>query len=124
MKKYELSNEELLKVASDYNNTAIGRRMWIYSKTPYFAGITCIVVYLLLITTGIVNPEMKELLQTFLLGVIIVLGVSFILAGIAEMMYWKQVLLYANELYKEEPKKEVKPRKTVKKTTKKESNKK
>lgn len=124
MKKYELTNEELDKIASDYNNTAIGRRVWLYSKTPYIAGICSIVVYLLLITLGILRPDMKELLQTFLLGVIIVLGVSFILVGISEIMYWKQVLVYANEIYKEEPKKDVKVKKTVKKVTKKESNKK
>lgn len=124
MRKYELSNDELLKVASDFNNTAVGRRIWLYSKTPYLAGIASIVVYLMLITTGIVNPDMKELLQTFLLGVIIVLGVSFMLSGIAEVMYWKQVLEYADEVYKEEPKKEIKVKKTVKKSNKKETNKK
>lgn len=120
MNVYKMDNEKLQKVASDFNNTMYGRRIWLYSKTPEVVGFISLVVYFLLTIYGAKNPEIRETISFFILADIIVLGLSLLLYGFAGVMYWKQVSKYANEVEKEEnaKKKEevvVSPKKTVKK---------
>lgn len=121
MNVYKMDNEKLQKVASDFNNTMYGRRIWLYSKTPEVVGFISLVVYFLLTIYGAKNPEIRETISFFILADIIVLGLSLLLYGFAGVVYWKQVCKYANEVEKEETKKKeevaVSPKKTVKKTS-------
>lgn len=113
MKKYELTNEQVIELSSNFNNTAIGRRIWLYSKIPHILAGATLVFYLMLVITGIISPGLNTTLENFILGDVIVLGISLGLIGISELMYWKEVLKYINEqMPKEEPKKV-----TTKKTT-------
>ena len=48
MNVYKMDNEKLQKVASDFNNTMYGRRIWLYSKTPEVVGFISLVVYIIL----------------------------------------------------------------------------
>lgn len=124
MRKYELTNEQVIEMASNFNNTAIGRRIWLYSKIPHILAGATLVFYLMLVITGITNPGLNTTLENFILGDVIVLGISLGLIAICELIYWKEVLKYINEqIPKEEPKKENK-KNTTKKTTVKQSKKK
>ena len=120
MNVYKMDNEKLQKVASDFNNTMYGRRIWLYSKAPEIIGFISLVLYFVLTIYGSKNPELRDTISFFILADIIVIGLSLLLYGFAGVMYWKQVSKYANEVEKEEnaKKKEevvVSHKKTVKK---------
>ena len=120
MNVYKMDNEKLQKVASDFNNTMYGRRIWLYSKAPEIIGFISLVLYFVLTIYGAKNPELRDTISFFILADIIVIGLSLLLYGFAGVMYWKQVSKYANEVEKEEnaKKKEevvVSHKKTVKK---------
>lgn len=120
MNVYKMDNEKLQKVASDFNNTMYGRRIWLYSKTPEIIGFISLVLYFVLTIYGAKNPELRDTISFFILADIIIIGLSLLLYGFAGVMYWKQVSKYANEVEKEEnaKKKEevvVSHKKTVKK---------
>ena len=66
-------------------------------------------------------PEIKEVVGSYILATVIILGLAVISYGFAKMMYWKQVVSYANELSKIEMMKkelETKVKKTKDKVTK------
>ena len=121
MNVYKMDNEKLQRVASDFNNTMYGRRIWLYSKAPEIVGFISLVLYFVLTIYGSKNPELRDTISFFILADIIVIGLSLLLYGFAGVVYWKQVCKYANELEKEETKKKaeivVSPKKTVKKTS-------
>lgn len=122
MNVYKMDNEKLEKVASEFNNSMYGRRIWLYSKTPEIVGFISLVLYFILTLYGAKNPELSDTISLFILADIIIIGLSLISYGFAGVMYWKQVCKYANEVEKEEnaKKKEevvVSPKKTVKKTS-------
>lgn len=122
MNVYKMDNEKLQKVASEFNNTMYGRRIWLYSKAPEIIGFISLVLYFVLTIYGAKNPELRDTISFFILADIIIIGLSLLLYGFAGVMYWKQVSKYANEVEKEEnaKKKEevvVSPKKTVKKTS-------
>lgn len=126
MKKYELTDEEITKISSDFNNTNIGRKIWLYSKAPHIICITGLVIYLGLIITGIINPEIKDTIAAFIFADLIVLGVSLIGIGITEILYWKEIINYINSKEEEEKEKAKlveKKTKTKKVTSKKETKK-
>ena len=120
MNVYKMDNEKLQKVASEFNNTMYGRRIWLYSKAPEIVGFISLVLYFVLTIYGAKNPELRDTISFFILADIIIIGLSLLLYGFAGVMYWKQVSKYANEVEKEEnaKKKEevvVSHKKTVKK---------
>ena len=122
MNVYKMDNEKLQKVASDFNNTMYGRRIWLYSKAPEIIGFISLVLYFVLTIYGAKNPELRDTISFFILADIIIIGLSLLLYGFAGVMYWKQVSKYANEVEKEENAKKkaeivVSPKKTVKKTS-------
>lgn len=121
MNVYKMDNEKLQKVASDFNNTMYGRRIWLYSKAPEVVGFISLVLYFVLTIYGAKNPELRDTISFFILADIIIIGLSLLLYGFAGTMYWKQVCKYANEVEKEETKKKeevaVSLKKTVKKTS-------
>ena len=122
MNVYKMDNEKLQMVASDFNNTMYGRRIWLYSKAPEIVGFISLVLYFVLTIYGSKNPELRDTISFFILADIIVIGLSLLLYGFAGLMYWKQVCKYTNELAKEEETKKkeevvVSPKKTVKKTS-------
>lgn len=123
MNVYKMDNEKLQRVASDFNNTMYGRRIWLYSKAPEIVGFISLVLYFVLTIYGAKIPELRDTISFFILADIIIIGLSLLSYGFAGLMYWKQVSKYANELEKEEEnaKKKaeivVSPKKTVKKTS-------
>lgn len=121
MNVYKMDNEKLQKVASEFNNTMYGRRIWLYSKAPEIVGFISLVLYFVLTIYGAKNPELRDTISFFILADIIILGLSLLLYGFAGTFYWKQVCKYANEVEKEEEKKKeevvVSPKKIVKKTS-------
>ena len=102
MNVYKMDNEKLQKVASDFNNTMYGRRIWLYSKAPEIIGFISLVLYFVLTIYGAKNPELRDTISFFILADIIIIGLSLLLYGFAGVMYWKQVSKYANEVEKEE----------------------
>lgn len=118
---YKMNEEEIEKLASDFNNTVIGRRIWLFSMSPQAVGFLAIILYLLLMIFGISNPEIKGVLTNYITADLIVLGISLILYGLAKMLYWKEVINYGNELTRIEfAKSEIKEKvKTVKNKVKK-----
>lgn len=118
MNVYKMDNDKLQKIASDFNNTMYGRKIWLFSRTPEIVGFISLIAYFILTIYGAKNPDLKDTVSFFILADIIVLGLSFILYGFAEVAYWKQVCKYANELEKEETTKKVdsEVKKTVRKT--------
>ena len=122
MNVYKMDNEKLQRVASEFNNTMYGRRIWLYSKAPEIVGFISLFLYFVLTIYGAKNPELRDTISFFILADIIIIGLSLLLFGFAGLMSWKQVSKYAKELAKEEDanKKEevvVSLKKTVKKTS-------
>lgn len=115
MNVYKMDNEKLQRVASDFNNTMYGRRIWLYSKAPEVVGFISLFLYFVLTIYGAKNPELRDTISFFILADIIIIGLSLLSYGFAGLMYWKQVSKYVNEVEKEEV--VVSPKKTVKKTS-------
>lgn len=96
MNVYKMDNEKLQKVSSDFNNTMYGRRIWLFSRTPEVVGFIALLVYFILTLYGASHAELKETITYFVIADIIVLGLSLILYGFAEVTYWRQVAKFAN----------------------------
>ena len=120
MNVYNMSEESIQKLASDFNNSRIGRKIWLFSMIPQVVGFFDILVYLVMMLYGVSHPEIKEVVGSYILATVIILGIAVISYGFAKMMYWKQVVSYANELSKIEMMKkelETKVKKTKDKVT-------
>lgn len=121
MNVYKMNEEEIEKLASDFNNTVIGKRIWLFSMMPQVVGFLALMLYLILMLYGISNPLVKDVIVNYIMADIVVLGLALILYGLAKMFYWKEVINYGNELSKIEAMKkelEVKVKKTKDKVTK------
>lgn len=136
MNIYNLNQEELMKISSEFNNTTYGRKVWLLSKIPEVTGFLLLIIYILLSIFGACNPDVKDLLTYYIIGDMLLVGISILAVCFSEINYWKQVSKYVicleeeqkrlaeeNEKKaaekKEEEKKQVK--KVVKKSTKKET---
>ena len=100
MNVYKMNEEEIEKLASDFNNTVIGKRIWLFSMTPQVVGFLALMLYLILMLYGISNPLVKDVIVNYIMADIVVLGLALILYGLAKMFYWKEVINYGNELTK------------------------
>lgn len=121
MNVYNMSEESIQKLASDFNNSRIGRKIWLLSMIPQVVGFFDILVYLVMMLYGVSHPEIKEVVGSYILATVVILGIAVISYGFAKMMYWKQVVSYADELNKIELMKkelETKVKKTKDKVTK------
>lgn len=98
MNIYEMNNEKLMQVSSDFNNTNYGRKIWLYSRTPELVGFLALVIYILLTIVGALHAELKNTVSMFVVSDLVVVCISFILYGFAEVNYWKQVNKYVNSL--------------------------
>ena len=121
MNVFNMSEESIQKLASDFNNSRIGRKIWLFSMIPQVVGFFDILVYLVMMLYGVSHPEIKEVVGSYILATVVILGIAVISYGFAKMMYWKQVVSYAEELNKIELMKkelETKVKKTKDKVTK------
>ena len=121
MNIYKMNEEQIDKLASDFNSTVVGKRIWLFSMMPQVIGFLALIIYLILMLFGINVPEAKDVITSYIMADIIVLGLALILYGLAKMFYWKEVINYGNELTKIEAMKkelEVKVKKTKNKVAK------
>lgn len=108
MNIYSMSEENIEKYALEFNNTSYGKRIWIFSMIPQVISFLAIFIYLIMMIYGMNNPEINEVIGSYIIADIIALTISLIAYGIVKMMYWKQVMAYVSELNKIElAKKEV-----------------
>ena len=66
MNVYNMSEESIQKLASDFNNSRIGRKIWLFSMIPQVVGFFDILVYLVMMLYGVSHPEIKEVVGSYI----------------------------------------------------------
>ncbi len=94
MNLYKLNSKELLKLQGDFNKTAYGRRILVFSNIPFIFGLILFLVVMILgLITSLIPNEEFEMTYIYIIGFLTFL-LSFLTFFIAQLIYQQELRKY------------------------------
>ena len=94
MNLYKLNSKELLKLQSDFNKTAYGRRLVIFSNIPFIFGFIIMIGAMILgIVADLIPNEEFEMTNIYITGFLI-FSISFLTFLIMQLFYQQELRKY------------------------------